>query len=85
MRDQPAALPDQTAAAPKNETMLVVMRGPANIRSTPGKGGRVVGTAAKDATVKELSRSGNWVEVETESGTGWIAATLLAPRSPQSR
>jgi hypothetical protein len=78
MRDQPAALPDQAAAAPKNETMLVVMRGPANIRSAPG--GRVIGTAAKNTTVKELSRSGKWVQVETESGTGWIAASLLGPQ-----
>lgn len=85
MRNQAAALPDQPAAAPKVETILVVKRGPANIRSTPGKGGRVIGSAAKDATLKELSRSGNWVEVETESGIGWIAATLLAPRAPQSQ
>lgn len=84
MRDQPAALPDQPAAAPKNETMLVIMRGPANIRSAPGKAGRIVGTVAKNATVKEVSRSGNWVEVETESGTGWIAATLLSPQRSQN-
>jgi len=84
MRDQAAALPDQAAAAPKNETILVVMRGPANIRSTPGKGGRVIGTAAKNATVKEVSRSGKWVEVETESGTGWIAAALLGPQPSTS-
>jgi hypothetical protein len=86
MRDQPAALPDQAAATPpKNETMLVVMRGPANIRSAPGKGGRVIGTAAKDTAVKELSRSGKWVQVETESGTGWIAAALLGPQPSASR
>ncbi|MEJ0076224.1 MAG: SH3 domain-containing protein [Alphaproteobacteria bacterium] len=65
--------------------MLVVMRGPANIRTTPGKSGRVIGTAAKNATVKELSRSGSWVEVETESGTGWIAAALLGPQPPNNR
>jgi len=85
MRDQPAALPDQAAAAPKNETVLVVMRGPANIRSKPGKGGRVVATVAKDSSVKELSRSGKWVEVETDSGTGWIAAALLGAQSSNSR
>jgi uncharacterized protein YgiM (DUF1202 family) len=61
------------------------MRGPANIRSKPGKGGRVVGTVAKDSSVKELSRSGKWVEVETDSGTGWIAAALLGPQSSNSR
>ena len=83
MRDQPAALPDQAAAAPKKESVLVVMRGPANIRSAPGKKGRVIGTAPKDATVKELDRSGNWVQVETDAGTGWINAVLLG--SPESR
>jgi len=77
MRDQPAALPDQAAAAPKKENVLVVMRGPANIRSAPGKKGRVIATAPKDATVKELDRSGNWVQVETDAGTGWINAALL--------
>jgi uncharacterized protein YgiM (DUF1202 family) len=86
MRDEPAALPDQAAAVPpKNETMLVVMRGPANIRSTPGKGGRVIGSLAKNTSVKELSRAGKWVEVETESGTGWIAAGLLGPQTSNSR
>jgi len=85
MRDQPAALPDQPAAAPKKENILVVMRGPANIRSAPGKQGRVIGTAAKDATVKELDRSGNWVQVETDAGTGWVNAALLGTRSPEGR
>jgi uncharacterized protein YgiM (DUF1202 family) len=80
MRDQPAALPDQPAAAPKNEVVLVVKRGPANVRSTPGKGGRVIGTVTKDAQVKEISRSGSWVEVETESGRGWISSALIATR-----
>jgi hypothetical protein len=79
MRDQPAALPDQPAAAPKNEVTLVVKRGPANIRSTPSKSGRVIGTVTKDAQVKEISRSGSWVEVETESGRGWISSGLTAP------
>jgi SH3-like domain-containing protein len=83
MRDQPAALPDQPAAAPKKENVLVVIRGPANIRSAPDKKGRVIGTAPKDANVKELDRAGNWVQVETEAGTGWINATLLG--SPESR
>ena len=86
MRDQPAALPDQAAATPpKDENLLVVMRGPANIRSAPGKGGRVIGTVAKNASVKEVSRSGKWVQVETDSGTGWIAAGLLGPGSPKGQ
>ena len=85
MRDQPAALPDPPAAAPEKENVLVVMRGPANIRSAPGKKGRVIGTAPRDATVKELDRSGNWVQVETEAGTGWINAALLGARSPERR
>jgi len=80
MRDQPAALPDQSTAVPKPEVILVVVkRGPANIRSTPGKAGRVIGAVAKNAQLKEISRTGNWVEVETQSGRGWISAALLAP------
>ncbi len=85
MRDQPAALPDQAAAAPKSVNMLVVKRGPANIRSAPGKAGRVIGSVAKDSNVKELDRSGNWVQVETEAGTGWISSALLAQPSSESR
>jgi len=84
MRDQPAALPDQPAAAPKNE-LVIVKRGPANLRSAPGKGGRVIGTVAKDAQLKEISRSGSWVEVETESGRGWMSTSLLAPVAAASR
>jgi hypothetical protein len=80
MRDQPAALPDKPAVAPKTEVIMVVKRGPANIRSEPGMNGRVIGTAAKDTQLKELSRSGGWVEVETDSGRGWISSGLLAPR-----
>jgi len=83
MRDQEAALPDQAAATPKKENVLIVMRGPANIRSEPGKKGRVIGTAAKNATVKEIDRSGKWVQVETEAAIGWINAALL--RSPENR
>ena len=79
MRDQPAALPDQPAGPPKTEVILVVKRGPANIRSAPGRAGRVIAAAAKNAQLKEISRTGGWVEVETESGRGWISAALLAP------
>jgi uncharacterized protein YgiM (DUF1202 family) len=85
MRDQAAALPDQAAVVPKSANVFVVKRGPANIRSAPGKAGRVIGTAAKNSTVKELDRSGNWVQVETEAGMGWISAGLLAERSPQTK
>ena len=42
-------------------------------------------TAAKDEQLKEISRSGSWVEVETSAGKGWISSGLLAPLSPQSR
>ena len=70
MRDQPAALPDQAASAPKKENVLVVMRGPANIRSAPGKNGRVIGTAPRDATVKELDRSHGYRSRQTPAKAG---------------
>ena len=82
VRDQAAALPDRPAATPKKENVFIVMRGPAKIRSDPGKKGRVIGTAPKNATVKELDRAGNWVQIETEVGTGWIHAALLGLADP---
>jgi hypothetical protein len=85
MRQQPAALPDAPAVVPQAESMWIVKRGPANIRSAPGKAGRIIGTAPKNAAAKELDRSGNWVQVETEAGTGWISSGLLARQSTESR
>jgi hypothetical protein len=86
MQARPTSLPDQPAAAPKQtEVISIVKRGPANIRSAPGKNGRVIGTAAKDTQLREISRSGTWVEVETKAGRGWIDAGLLAPLSRESR
>jgi hypothetical protein len=76
-------LPDPPAVTPKKENVFMVLRGPANIRSDPGKKGRMIGAAPKNATVKALDRVGNRVQVETEAGTGWINAALLA--SPESR
>jgi hypothetical protein len=78
MRDQPAALPDQPATATEARAVLVVQRGPARLRSAPGKTGRVVATLAKGAQLKEVGRSGQWIEVETDAGRGWISAALLA-------
>ena len=82
VRDQAAALPDRPAATSKKENVFIVMRGPAKIRSDPGKKGRVIGTAPKNATVRELDRAGNWVQIETEVGTGWIHAALLGLADP---
>ena len=82
VQDQAAALPDRRAATPKKQNVFIVMRGPAKIRSDPGKKGRVIGTAPKNATVKELDRVGNWVQIETEVGTGWIHAVLLGLADP---
>jgi hypothetical protein len=86
MHARPTSLPDQPAAAPKqDEVISVVKRGPANIRSAPSKNARVIGTAAKDTQLREIGRSGTWVEVETKAGRGWIGAGLLAPLSRESR
>ena len=51
---------------------LFVQARRANIRSEPGRGGRVIGTATKGSKVKVVGRSGKWVEVETDAGQGWI-------------
>jgi uncharacterized protein YgiM (DUF1202 family) len=69
MTDRPTALP--------GAEILVVQRPRVNIRSEPGRNGRVIGTAAKGSEVKVVGRSGNWIEVETGSGRGWISGSLL--------
>ena len=70
---------------PGDEQALFVQARRANIRSEPGRGGRVIGTATKGSKVKVVSRSGKWVEVETDAGEGWINGNLLGPQSPGSR
>jgi hypothetical protein len=74
MSDQPASLP--------KDAFVFVQRPGVNIRSAPGRSGRVVGTAAKGSRLKVLARSGNWVEIETGSGSGWISGKLLGAQSP---
>ena len=72
MTDRPTALP--------GEEIMVVQRPRVNIRSEPGRNGRVIGTAAKGSEVKVIGRSGNWIEVETGAGRGWISGSLLGAR-----
>jgi len=72
MTDRPTALP--------GEEILVVQRPRVNVRSEPGRKGRVIGTAAKGSEVKVVGRSGNWIEVETGAGRGWISGSLLGAR-----
>jgi uncharacterized protein YgiM (DUF1202 family) len=71
---------NRATALPANE-VLFVQRSRVNIRSEPGRNGRVVGTATKGSQVKVVGRSGKWVEVETDAAKGWISGSLLGPSS----
>ncbi len=71
MANQPSAVPNQPAA--------VVVKSAVRIRTKPDKNGRVIGTAAKGEQLKEIGRSGGWVQVETRFGTGFVGETLLTP------
>jgi len=74
MRDQPASLPA--------DEVVFVQRPRVNIRSAPSLTGRIVGSAARGQQFKVVSRSGSWVQIEGDSGTGWISGSLLGPQSP---
>lgn len=61
-----------------------------NIRSGPGENFSVIGRVPKGATVKELRRNGDWLEIEAPTSTfAYIAADLVirnaaAPAPPAS-
>ena len=76
---------NRPTALPGNEEVLFVQRARANIRSEPGRNGRVIGTAARGSQVRVIGRAKNWVEVETDAGKGWIGSSLLGPNAPGSR
>jgi len=75
---------NRATALPGAEETLVVQRPRVNIRSEP-RTGRVIATATKGSQFKVVGRAGNWVEVETDTGKGWISRSLLGPSSPESR
>lgn len=72
---------DQAASLPKDE-LVFVQKPRVNIRSEPGKRGRVVGSATKGSQFKVVRRTGSWVQVEGDAGTGWIGGRLLGPEAP---
>jgi SH3-like domain-containing protein len=73
MSQEPAALP--------NAEMISVQRSGVNIRAAPRRTARVVGSVTKGSRLKVVSRSGKWVEVETDGRSGWISRNMLRPRS----
>ena len=72
---------NQAASLPKDE-LVFVQKPRVNIRSEPGKRGRVVGSATKGSQFKVVRRTGSWVQVEGDAGTGWIGGRLLGPEAP---
>jgi hypothetical protein len=77
----PTSMRDQVASLPKDE-LVFVQKPRVNIRSEPGKRGRVVGSASKGSQFKVVRRAGSWVQVEGDAGTGWIGGRLLGPQAP---
>jgi outer membrane biosynthesis protein TonB len=77
----PASMQDQPASLPKDE-IVYVQKPRVNIRSEPGKKGKVVGSATKGSQFKVVRRDGGWVQIEGDSGAGWIGSRLLGPQAP---
>jgi cytoskeletal protein RodZ len=65
------------------EDFLFLQRPGVNIRSTPSKGGGVVGTAPKGTRFKVTRREPDWVQVQDGRLSGWINAQFLAPTKPR--
>lgn len=56
----------------------VVQSRVANLRSTPGTKGRIVGKASRGEVLRTLERKGSWVKVRHGNGTtGWVAQNLV--------
>ncbi|MCM2341359.1 SH3 domain-containing protein [Rhodoferax sp.] len=62
-----------------NKTPHVIVKSRvANVRSTPGTRGRVLGKADYGEVLHKLEQRNGWVKVQRESGVkGWIARHLL--------
>ena len=78
---QPDPLQNQPASLPAQESVFV-QKPRVNIRSEPGRRGRVVGSASKGQQFKVVGRSGSWVQVEGDGRKGWIGGRMVGPQSP---
>ena len=82
---QSEPMSNRASALPASDELMVVQAARANIRSEPGRNGRVIGTAVKGSQVKVIGRSKNWVEVESDAGKGWISGSLLRAQTSGAR
>lgn len=84
--DEPPAM-DASAAPPATATPVAVEDTPqavvivdgVNVRSGPGTEFSIVGSLVRDAVMRLLGRNsfGDWVQIETPTGVGWVYAPLL--------
>ena len=72
----PTSMQQQPASLPK-EGMVFVQKPGVRIRSEPNRRGRVIGSATKGDQFKVVGRSGSWVQVEGDAGSGWIGSRML--------
>lgn len=66
----------ETAEVHANSGGIEVSESSINVRSGPGLAYPVISSMKKGDSVSEISRSGDWIEVEVSGQTGWIAAWL---------
>ena len=77
----PTSMQQQPASLPK-EGVVFVQKPGVRIRSEPNRRGRVIGSATKGDQFKVVGRSGSWVQVEGDAGSGWIGSRMLGSESP---
>lgn len=76
----PATLPSQapTSSAISQGRVKFVTAGTLNVRKLPASDGQIVMRLDRGARVEILASSGDWSQVRTSSGTGWVSTRHLA-------
>ena len=72
-----------SAVSGANASVLIVARGPLNIRSGPGKNFAPVGSLKTGARVVAIEQRAGWAHVQAANGlAGWVALQYLTAATP---
>ena len=74
----------ETKTASAESGSLEIAESSVNVRSGPGLSYSVSGSVKKGEKLAEVSRSGDWIEVKTDDGTGWVASWLTVNAAADS-
>ena len=67
-----------------NGNVLYVIGSSVNQRTAPGTNSRIIGSLPGGTPVRRLGSEGNWTQIASELGTGWMSSSFLASERPSS-